>query len=91
MNKKELVSAVAEKTGTTEAVTKKVIDAALEAVIETVVVGDKVQLAGLGTLSAKDRAERQGRNPRTGENITIPATRIPSFQPAKAFKEAVAK
>lgn len=91
MTKVELINAIAEKTG----LTKKDADAALKAVVDTVtealVKGDKVQLVGFGTFEVRARGERTGRNPRTKETITIPASKAPAFKAGKALKDAVSK
>lgn len=89
MNKTELVAAVAEKAG----ISKKDADAAVAAVVEAVtdalVKGDKVQLIGFGTFETRARAEKQARNPRTGETMTVPATKVPAFKAGAALKAAV--
>ena len=89
MNKSELVAAMAEKSG----LSKKNCEAALEAFVATSVdalkSGDKVHLVGFGTFEVKERAARTGRNPRTMEAVTIPASRQPTFRPGKALKETV--
>jgi len=88
-NKQELVDSVAKSTG----LTKKDATAAVEAVfasIETALkAGDKVQLIGFGNFEVRTRAARKGRNPQTGEEISIPASKIPAFKPGKALKDAV--
>ena len=86
MNKNELISAVAEKTGLTKKDTEAVISATFEAITEGL-----VNVVGFGIFDVKTRAERTGHNPRTGEAISIPATRLPQFKPGKTLKEAVAK
>ena len=90
MKKTELVAAVAAKAE----ISKKDADAAVAAVIDSITealkTGDKVQLVGFGTFEVKERAERQGLNPRTKETITIPAAKVPAFKAGKAFKEAIA-
>ena len=91
MTKVELINAIAEKTN----LSKKQADAALKAVVDTVtealVKGDKVQLVGFGTFEVRARGERTGRNPRTKETITIPASKAPAFKAGKALKDAVSK
>ncbi|MCQ2530735.1 MAG: HU family DNA-binding protein [Lachnospiraceae bacterium] len=91
MNKVELVEAMAAKTG----LSKKDAEAALKAFIETVEVtvkkGDKVQLVGFGTFEVSKRAARKGRNPKTGEDMKIKASKAPKFKPGKAFKDLVNK
>jgi DNA-binding protein HU-beta len=90
MNKAELVDAISEKAG----VTKKEADAVLSAVIETIVAsvadGEKVALVGFGSFEKRHRKEREGRNPKTGEAMTIAATSVPAFSAGKSFKEKVA-
>ena len=89
MNKTELVAAVAEKAG----ISKKDADAAVAAVVASVTdalaKGEKVQLIGFGTFETRARAAKQARNPRTGETMTVPATRVPAFKAGAALKEAV--
>ena len=91
MTKVELINAIAAKTD----LTKKDAEAALKAVVDTVtealVKGDKVQLVGFGTFEVRARGERTGRNPRTKETITIPASKAPAFKAGKALKDAVSK
>lgn len=88
-NKAELVERVASKTN----LTKKDVTAAVEALFETVqevlASGDKVQVIGFGTFEVRDRAARKGRNPQTGEEIQIPASKVPGFKAGKSLKEAV--
>lgn len=91
MNKTELIAAVAEKAG----LSKKDADAAVSAVFDAVTAelakGEKVQLIGFGTFEVRERAAKTGRNPRTGETMTIPASKVPAFKAGKAFKDSVAK
>ena len=89
MNRQELISAVAAKSGVTKADTDKVLKAVLEVVTETVAAGDKVQLVGFGTFERVERGEREGRNPRTGEVVKIAACKAPKFTAGAAFKDAV--
>jgi DNA-binding protein HU-beta len=89
MNKGELVDAIASKADVTKKDAESILNAMLEAVEEAVARGDKVTLVGFGTFEARDRKKREGRNPSTGEPITIPATRIPAFSAGKTFKEKV--
>ncbi|MBE3571418.1 MAG: HU family DNA-binding protein [Moorella humiferrea] len=91
MNKVDLVASVAEKADLTKKEAEKVVGAVLASIEEALAQGDKVQLVGFGTFEVKERAARVGRNPRTGEEIKIAATRVPVFKPGKALKEAVAK
>ena len=91
MNKAELVAAVAEKTGLSKKDSEKAVNAAFDAISETLVEGGKIQLVGFGSFETKARNARVGRNPRTKEEIEIPASRIPTFKAGKALKDAVAK
>jgi DNA-binding protein HU-beta len=89
MNKTELVAAMADKAG----LTKKDADAALKAftevVEETLKAGDSIQLIGFGTFEVAERAERTGRNPQTGAEMVIPASKAPKFKAGKALKDAL--
>jgi len=91
LNKTELVSSVAEKAEITKKEAEKVVSAVFASVEEALAKGEKVQLVGFGTFEVKERAARTGRNPKTGEEIEIPATRVPSFKPGKSLKENVGK
>ena len=91
MNKAELVAAVAEKTGLSKKDSEKAVNAAFEAVSAELAAGGKVQLVGFGSFETKERNARVGRNPRTKEEIEIPASRVPAFKAGKALKDAVAK
>ena len=90
MNKGELVDAVAAKANITKKEALEVISAFLEVVTEAVANGDKVTLVGFGSFERRDRSQREGRNPKTNEPMTIPATKVPAFSPGKQFKEKVA-
>ncbi|MEH2220075.1 MAG: HU family DNA-binding protein [Nostoc sp.] len=90
MNKGELVDAVAAKTNITKKQADEVISAFLSVVTETVANGEKVTLIGFGSFERRDRSEREGRNPKTNEPMTIPATKVPAFSAGKLFKEKVA-
>ena len=91
MNKADLVAAVAEKAGISKKDSEKAVNAAFEAITEALVAGDKVQLVGFGAFETKERSARVGRNPKTKEEIQIPASRVPAFKAGKALKDAVAK
>ena len=91
MNKAELVAAVAEKTALSKKDSEKAVNAAFEAITEALAQGGKVQLVGFGSFETKQRNARVGRNPRTKEEIKIPASRVPAFKAGKALKDAVAK
>ena len=89
MNKTELVANVAEKAGLTKKDAEKALGAVIESIEEALVEGDKLQLIGFGTFEVKDRAARTGRNPQTGKEIKIAASRNPVFKAGKALKDAV--
>ena len=91
MNKNELISAVAEATGISKKDTSAVIGATLDKIAEAMVAGDKVQLVGFGTFETRERSERTGKNPRTGEEVKIAACKAPAFKAGKALKDAVNK
>ena len=91
MNKAELITAAAEKAGITRKDAEKAISAALEVITGELVAGERVSLVGFGTFDVKVRGEGVGRNPRTREEITIAASRVPQFKAGKALKDAVAK
>jgi DNA-binding protein HU-beta len=91
MNKAELVAAVAEKTALSKKDSEKAVNAAFEAITAALAEGGKVQLVGFGSFETKERNARVGRNPRTKEEIEIPASRVPAFKAGKALKDAVAK
>ena len=86
MNKAELVSAVAEKTGMSKKDSEKAVNAAFDTITEALAAGDKVQLVGFGAFEVKERGARIGRNPKTKEEIEIPASRVASFKVGKALK-----
>ena len=89
MNKTELVANVAEKAGLSKKDAEKALGAVIESIEEALVEGDKVQLIGFGTFEVKDRAARTGRNPQTGKEIDIPASKSPVFKAGKALKDSV--
>lgn len=91
MNKAELITKMSEKTNLTKKDTEMALKAFIETVEEALEGRDKVQLIGFGTFETRERAERIGRNPRTKEEITIPASTVPVFKPGKEFKERVNK
>ena len=91
MNKAELVAAVAEKTALSKKDSEKAVNAAFEAITAALVGGDKVQLVGFGAFEVKERNARVGRNPKTKDEIQIPASRVPVFKAGKALKDVVAK
>ena len=89
MNRTELISAMSEKSELTKGDTEKALKAFIETITEELKNGGKVQLVGFGTFEVTERAERQGRNPKTGEAITIPASKSPKFKAGKALKDIV--
>jgi DNA-binding protein HU-beta len=91
MNKTELIAAVAAKSGMTKKDAERVVSATFETVTESLKKGEKVQISGFGIFETKDREARVGRNPRTKEEIKIPATRLPAFKASKTLKDTVAE
>ena len=91
MNKAELVAAVAEKSGLSKKDSDKAVTAAFDIISEALAKGGKVQLVGFGSFESKVRNARIGRNPRTKQEIEIPASRVPVFKAGKALKDDVAK
>lgn len=89
MNKTDLVNAVAEKSELSKKDAAKAVDAVLESIMDSLKVGEKVQLIGFGTFEVRDRAARKGRNPQTGAEIQIPASKVPAFKAGKALKDIV--
>lgn len=91
MNKSELITMTAQKSGISRKDAERVLNAALDTITATLAEGGKVQISGFGIFEAKDREARVGRNPRTKEAIEIPATRTPVFKASAALKNTVAK
>ena len=91
MNKTELIAAVAEKTDLSKKDADAAVSAVLGAITDALKAGDKIQLVGFGTFEVRNRAAKQGRNPRTGEPMTVPASKVPAFKAGKALKDAVAE
>ncbi|WP_017414765.1 MULTISPECIES: HU family DNA-binding protein [Clostridium] len=91
MNKSELVTSMAEKAGLTKKETETFLKAFIDSVEEALSNGEKVQLVGFGTFETRERAARTGRNPRTKEEIQIPASKVPVFKAGKEFKDIVNK
>ena len=89
MNKTELVSVVSEKTEFSKKESAQIVDALFASLEEALAKGEKVQLIGFGTFEVRERAARKGRNPQTGAEIEIPASKVPAFKPGKALKDAV--
>ena len=91
MNKTELIAAVAEKAEISKKDAEKAVKAFTDAVAEELAKGGKVQLVGFGNFEVSERPAREGRNPRTGETMTIAASKTPKFKPAKALKDEINK
>ena len=89
MNKPELIAAVAEKAELSKKDAEKALKAFTDVVAEELVKGEKIQLVGFGTFEVAEREEREGRNPKTGEKMTIAASRSPKFKAGKALKDMV--
>ena len=89
MNKAELVTSMAEKSGISKKDCEKALNAFMESVEEALVKGEKVQLVGFGSFEVRERAARKGRNPQTKEEITIEASKVPIFRVGKALKDQV--
>jgi DNA-binding protein HU-beta len=89
MNKQALAEWVHGKLGGTKVQAEEVVDGLFEAVVGTLKKGGEVSIAGFGIFSVKQRAARMARNPKTGEQVKVPATKVPKFRAAKALKDAV--
>lgn len=89
MNKADLVEAVHGVLQGTKVQSEQVVDTVVEAIVKSLKKGDEVSIAGLGIFSVKARAARMARNPKTGEQVKVPATKVPKFRAAKALKDAV--
>ena len=89
MNKTELVKAVSTQAEMTQKDATNAVDAILETISNTLAKEEKIQLIGFGTFEVRERAARKGRNPQTGEEIDIAASKVPAFKPGKELKEAV--
>ena len=89
MNKTDLVNAVAESSELSKKDASKAVDAVFEAITSSLKSGEKVQIIGFGNFEVRDRAARKGRNPQTGAEIEIAASKVPAFKPGKALKDAV--
>lgn len=90
MNKQDLISAISLKADLPKAASERALNALIDTITKAVAEGDHCVLVGFGTFKAADRAARTGRDPRTGAEIAIPATRVPRFMPGKDFKSACA-
>ena len=91
MNQTELIAAVAEKAEISKKDAEKAVKAFTDAVAEELAKGGKVQLVGFGNFEVSERPAREGRNPRTGETMTIAASKTPKFKPGKALKDEINK
>ncbi len=89
MNKVAIVDAVHAKLGGTKVQAEEVVDTVIDSIVSTLKKGDEVSIAGIGIFSVKQRAARMARNPKTGEQVKVPATKVPKFRAAKALKDAV--
>lgn len=89
MTKADLISKIAGEGGITKAQAEKAVDGFVSALTEALSQGEKVTLVGFGTFSVGDRSEREGRNPRTGEKINIPASKVVKFKPGKSLSDKV--
>ena len=88
MNKKQLVKQLASKFGIKEKEAKVVVETTFDAIVNALEAGEKVQITGFGTFEVKSRSERAGRNPKTGETVTIPASKYPAFTASKSLKDS---
>jgi DNA-binding protein HU-beta len=89
VNKVDLVAALADRTGLSKRDADRVVDAFCDVVQEALAQGEKVSLVGFGTFEVRERQPRMGRNPQTGEQLRIPAARVPAFRAGKSLKETV--
>ena len=91
MNKSELIDAASDKASLSKNDVSSALDALVETITESVARGDKVSVTGFGTFERRERAARTGRNPQTGEEMQIKASKAPAFKAGKSFKDAVDK
>ena len=91
MNKADLIAKVAEKSSLSKKDSEKAVSAIVDAIVEAVAAGEKVQIVGFGTFEQRERKERSGVDPRTHEKLIIPASKVPAFKAGKSFKETVDK
>lgn len=89
MTKAELIKSVSEKAGITKVDAAKAVDAMIKSILESLKKGEKVTLVGFGNFYVSKRKARTGRNPKTGQQIKIPAAKVPKFSAGKALKEAI--
>ena len=88
-NKQDLIAKVAETAELSKKQAALVVGTVFETIAESLAKGEKVQLIGFGSFEVRERAERKGRNPQTGDEIVIPASKVPAFKAGKALKDAV--
>jgi len=91
MNKSQLVDVVKQRTDFTKKDIEVVVNAVFDSMSEALVAGEKVAIADFGTFAVKHRSERKGRNPKTQEELIVPASKVPNFRPFKTLKEAIDK
>ncbi len=91
MNKSDLIAVIAEKMGGSKKDAEVTLKAVVEAITESLVKGEKIQLIGFGSFEVRKRAARKGRNPQTNEELKIPASKVPAFKAGQALKDAVNK
>lgn len=89
MNKTEFINAVAAKEGIEKKCAEKAVNAVFATIADELAKGEKIQIVGFGTFEVRERAEKQGRNPRTGETMTVPASKVPAFKAGAALKNAI--
>lgn len=89
MNKSELIEAIAQSADVPETVARRVLDSTITVITDTLSRGDTVALVGFGTFAVKERASRAGRNPKTGEPMTIAASKLPTFKAGKTLKDMI--
>jgi DNA-binding protein HU-beta len=89
MNKSELIAKVAELSELSKKDATKAVDSVFEAISDALKSGDKVQLVGFGNFEVRERSARKGRNPQTGQEIDISASKVPAFKPGKALKDGI--
>ncbi len=91
MNKTEFIAEVAKKAEIDKKDSEKAVNAVIDVIADQLAKGEKIQFVGFGTFEVRERAAKQGRNPKTGEAITVPASKAPVFKAGKVLKDAVAK
>lgn len=89
VNKNDLVATVAERTGLTKRDSEKAVNAVVDGIQDALAKGDRVSLVGFGTFEIRERGARVGRNPQTGQSISIPASKVPAFKAGKQLRDSV--